>query len=84
MIRIGTCGTGGQLPPFICDSILDFNWNPNPACANQQMNFWAVPFNPGLILMPGILGILQLHFNTPTQHIYPNPGIYNVYLTRFL
>jgi nitrous oxidase accessory protein NosD len=80
MIRIDTCGTNGQLPPFICDSILDFNWNPNPACANQQINFWPVPFN-GIYSYAWDFGDFTTSFTPTTQHIYPIPGTYNVQLT---
>ena len=80
MIRIDTCGTNGDLPDFVCDSIIDFNWNPNPACANQQINLWPVPFN-GIYSYAWDFGDATTSFMPNTQHIYPLPGTYNVKLT---
>jgi hypothetical protein len=80
MIRIDTCNANGELPPFVCDSILDFNWNPNPACANQQINFSPVPFN-GAYSYSWDFGDFTTSYLPTTQHIYPNPGTYNVQLT---
>ena len=80
LIRIGTCNVNGQLPPFKCDSILDFSWNPNPACANQQVSFSAIPTTPGYSYSWNF-GDLSTSFKNPTQHIYTSPGTYNVYVS---
>jgi hypothetical protein len=80
MIRIGTCGPGGELDPFECDTSIDFSWNPNPACANQQVTFWAVPAS-SIYSYAWDFGDLATSFQAPTQHIYTNPGSYNVSLT---
>ena len=70
MIQIGNCGPGGDLDdPFKCDSILDFSWNPNPACANQQVTFWAVP-GSGIYSYAWNFGDYATSFQMPTQHIY--------------
>jgi PKD repeat protein len=80
MIRIGNCGTGGQLPPFVCDSVIDFTWNPNPACADQQITFTPSPVLSGYSYAWDF-GDFTTSFQTVSQHIYPLPGTYNVQVT---
>lgn len=81
-VLIGNCSGGGPPPnPVVCT--VDFNINPNPACQNQPVTFTALPTGPGFAFSWNF-GDGSTSFQTPTEHAYTSPGVYNVTLTATL
>ncbi len=82
LILVGDCGGTGSPPnPIACT--IDFSMNPDPACENQPVVFYAIPTIAGFNY-DWDFGDGATSFQTPTNHSYSLAGTYNVTLTATL